>query len=156
MYKALICAAVFSSLFSASANSELLWSDGCDVRQRFQTFIRKRIPQNCSWPKSPVDVQGRCSNLNTDGLFGYQDLRRHSDRPPIIAYEAVVHVNKTCFSQLTSRVRAVVKSKGSIISNRNASDLFSQYNADGGPTFIFYFPATVDELNEVDRVTYGR
>ena len=136
-------------------NSELRWSDGCDIRQRFFTFIRARarMTQGCRWPKKPSDRAPQdCRRLNIDGLFAYQNLRRYPQDPPPdkIAYEAIVDVNKTCFKRLASRVR---KDKAAIIPNKKPS-VEEFYKADGGPTLIFYFPATADELNEVDNVTY--
>ena len=154
MYKTFAYVVAFLSLCCSTAHAELLWSDVCDVRDRLQTFIRSNIPQGCSWEKSPPETSAVCKKLNTDGLFGYQDLRRHSDSPPSIAYEAVVIITEPCFDKLAERVREIVTKGTPVTANRKASDVFSSFNADGGPTLILYFAAEPYELNDVDHPLY--
>jgi hypothetical protein len=146
---------VAAVIFSASpARSDLLWSDGCDVRQRIQGFIRSKIAKTCTWPKADSDVQSVCRKLKDDGLFGYQDVRRQPDRPHTIAVEVVVRLEKPCFANLKASILRSIKAKLPIISNRKAASLFSKFDADGGPTLIFYFRAKPSELTAVDRISY--
>jgi hypothetical protein len=139
---------------SSSARSELLWSDGCDIRQRIQGFIRSQIAKTCTWPKSDSSVQSVCKMIKDDGLFGYQDARRQSDRPDTIAVEVVVRLDKTCFAKLETSTLKSIKAKSPIISNRKAASLFSKFDADGGPTLIFYFRAKPSELIDIDKISY--
>src|SRR5262249_40079408 len=113
-----ITAMVFSA---APARSDLLWSDGCDVRQRIQDFIRSKIAKTCTWPEADSDVQSVCRRIKDDGLFGYQDIRRQSDHPPTIAVEVVVRLEKPCFAKLKASILKSIKAKVPIISNHKAS-----------------------------------
>jgi hypothetical protein len=142
--------------FSASpTRSDLLWSDGCDVRQRIQGFVRSKIAKTCTWPKADSDVQSVCRRIKDDGLFGYQDVRRQSDDRPTIAVEVVVRLEKPCFAKLKASILKSIKAKVPIISNRKASlSPDSKFDADGGPTLIFYFRAKPSELTDVDRISY--
>jgi hypothetical protein len=149
-----ILATLITTLSAIPAKSELLWSDICDVRQRMQTFIRKQLPAKCVWPPADPDLQRLCKKIKDDGLFGYQDVRKDSVRPSTIAIEIVVWVDQSCFNELHSNIRSLINSNANIISIRKAADIFSAFNADGGPTLIFYFPATPHDLEDLSHPIY--
>jgi hypothetical protein len=135
--------------FPSPARAELLWDDTCDVRDRVQTLIRKHLSPACARPKAEP-VGSVCTIPKEDGLFGYQDVRE-SYQPHTIAVEIVVRTDTECFDKLTKDLESLIAQKANLISTRQASDLFSEYGADGGPTLIFYFPATDSELQQVNH-----
>ena len=130
-------------LTCAPARAELLWDDGADLEQRIDRTMRTVLPRRCTLPAVSVPA----SDAESTSLIGYNNARASGERQ--ISYEVVVRVDRPCFQAAQRALRQRVRNRRAVISNKTASAVEAYFDADGGPTFIFRFPATAAEVRSL-------
>jgi hypothetical protein len=124
--------------FTQTAEAEWLWTDQSYLKMKFEGFLKEKISKDCK-------------NSIEGDLFGFQTGYPQQDKKEI-AYEMVVRLSKPCFKKL-EKTLFDLKNKGKLViaGTKKANRLFTKFDADGGPTIIFYFSATKQEMEEVAR-----
>jgi hypothetical protein len=141
MYRTLLISLLLMCFAAVpSVRAEWLWDDREDVRNEFQKLITANLSKECS-PRKVTDV------------FGYQSAYRAGERS--IAYEMVLHLDKPCFETLVRKLKGL-KQANQLKLRAKVPDRFADiYKADGGPTVVFYFPATEGDLHDIERLEHG-
>jgi hypothetical protein len=123
-------------LLPQSAKAEWLWNDPDSLRVRFKKLINDKLPKGYHAPKGTE-------------LFGSQNAYEGDKNE--IAYEMVIRLDEACFQKLSKKLGELKRQDKLVLGNKKPSRLFSKFNADGGPTIIFYFPASDSDLRDLNK-----
>ena len=113
-----------------------MWNDPDSLRVRFKKLINDKLPKGYHAPKGTE-------------LFGSQNAYEGDKNE--IAYEMVIRLDEACFQKLSKKLGELKRQDKLVLGNKKPSRLFSKFNADGGPTIIFYFPASDSDLRDLNK-----
>lgn len=128
---------------SFPAQAEWLWDDPEYLKGQFESFVRN-------------EIQNQCDDYSVNNLsFGYQDAYPVDEENPTIAYQIVVLGSTlSCWENLQREIVRSFEEDEVLIGIKQPNkvsffpDVVTGKNpiADSGPSIVFYFPVTKDEI----------
>lgn len=123
-------------IFTQVARAEWDWTDKADLKRKFETTISEHLSKSCA------------GNIRSPN-FHYQTTNAEDSE---ISYQISFSVDRVCFQRLVNRLSKLLKKDQlTIVSSKKPIRLFSKYNADSGPTLIFYFSAIAADIRNANN-----
>lgn len=123
-------------LFPQVAKAEWDWTDKADLKRKFETTISEHLSKSCA-------------SLTSPPVFHYQTTDAEDSE---ISYQISFSIDRVCFQRLVTRLNKLLKKNQlTIVSSKKPIRLFSKYNADSGPTLVFYFSATAADIRNANN-----